>query len=478
MVSTLSVQFSQWLERFLETARPGAALPVDRELAKTFSLSLSSIRRILTRYRDQGRILRIPGKGTFAAGLPAPGDPEPNRATADDLALEFRRLISRGEIKNGEPLPPVKTVCLQYRVGPSSVTSAYRRLCADDLAHRIGRRYWAGPFSPISGTGSRRPVWFFYDKLNSMDIVQSRYGEYFAYLKMERELLAYGFHPYYRPLEELKKKEAGWSDSRDYPAGVVLIVERDDNLRPYTDALARLHALAGPGTAILVLARNLVPSLPGTDVMLIRQHSGGMVYRTLAGFLVNKGYTSAALFYDQTIPNPKTFGNMVRFWPEAKHLLPAFQVRYFVVPAPQYRGFDAFIDHFIYDPAVSNTRVNLEKYEPSGAAGIRAGIILVDRMEAMFKQAQAYPVWVFGRAGQADRAVTRLEQDGKKVPEDVLVVSLENDPAYLHKTITTCTEDWETIGYVMAHAIIRDLPLARTSRGHLRTAAILKDYSV
>jgi hypothetical protein len=54
------------------------------------------------------------------------------------------------------------------------------------------------------------------------------------------------------------------------------------------------------------------------------------------------------------------------------------------------------------------------------------------------------------------------------IPGDVSVVSLENAPAYYHLSASACAPDWELIGYLMAHSIVGDFPLDKTSHGYLR----------
>jgi hypothetical protein len=51
------------------------------------------------------------------------------------------------------------------------------------------------------------------------------------------------------------------------------------------------------------------------------------------------------------------------------------------------------------------------------------------------------------------------------------LVSLDNDPRFYHLGLTYCGPDWDTIGYQMAHAIIGDFPVARTSKGFIKTKA-------
>jgi DNA-binding LacI/PurR family transcriptional regulator len=66
-----------------------------------------------------------------------------------------------------------------------------------------------------------------------------------------------------------------------------------------------------------------------------------------------------------------------------------------------------------------------------------------------------------------------LERQGIPVPDRVQVVAFDNDPDYHSLGITSCLPDWEGIGYLMAHALIRDFPVERTRLGYIRMRALL-----
>jgi hypothetical protein len=59
------------------------------------------------------------------------------------------------------------------------------------------------------------------------------------------------------------------------------------------------------------------------------------------------------------------------------------------------------------------------------------------------------------------------------VPRALSIIGLENNPDFAHHGLTTCAEDWDTMGYLMAHAVIGDFAVAKTRRGFLRTSALM-----
>ena len=105
-----SVRFRQWLEHQLSTLQPGSFFPTDRELARTFGISKRTVYTVLKPLADQGRIVRIQGKGTCTpAHLPArKPTASPSRSPRDTIVITIKRDIFNGTLKTGDSLPPRK----------------------------------------------------------------------------------------------------------------------------------------------------------------------------------------------------------------------------------------------------------------------------------------------------------------------------------------------------------------------------------
>ena len=54
------------------------------------------------------------------------------------------------------------------------------------------------------------------------------------------------------------------------------------------------------------------------------------------------------------------------------------------------------------------------------------------------------------------------------MPGDTMVVSFDDDPSHYQLGLSRFEVDWERVGYLMAHAMIGDFPLPRTSTGFVR----------
>ncbi len=93
-----------------------------------------------------------------------------------------------------------------------------------------------------------------------------------------------------------------------------------------------------------------------------------------------------------------------------------------------------------------------------------------------------YPRWTndpdflthTGHGRYSKAFLCRFASDYKSIEKSVLFASggsIYHPGARIG--ISSCAEDWETIGYMAAHAIIGDIPVAKTSKGYIRTDALL-----
>jgi DNA-binding LacI/PurR family transcriptional regulator len=78
---------------------------------------------------------------------------------------------------------------------------------------------------------------------------------------------------------------------------------------------------------------------------------------------------------------------------------------------------------------------------------------------------------VFSDEAMAARAYEWAVDRGVRIPKQLAIIGLQNDPAHYHLGISYCGPDWDTIGYLMAHSIMQDFEVEKTSQGFLRTKA-------
>jgi len=82
--------------------RPGYKLPTERALAEQYGLARNTIRRILDRLVEQGKIVRHVGRGTFVAGRSTPPNGVANLGDVDVSpaeVMELRMIIEPGSVE-------------------------------------------------------------------------------------------------------------------------------------------------------------------------------------------------------------------------------------------------------------------------------------------------------------------------------------------------------------------------------------------
>ena len=148
-----------------------------------------------------------------------------------------------------------------------------------------------------------------------------------------------------------------------------------------------------------------------------------------------------------------------------------------------------FVLRFIVKPASGSVRTGpffrsanpkyqtyLEsKYPTVGLSGLEENILFTGQMFETCARFPAAKIWLFSTDEMAAEALEWLHKKGNRVPEDISLVGFQNDPRFYHLGISTCSADWEQMGYVLAHALIGDLKLARSSRGFIKVRCLMVD---
>ncbi|MBN1673476.1 MAG: GntR family transcriptional regulator [Kiritimatiellae bacterium] len=476
-----SEQFSAWLRQRVETGKPGERLPTDDRLAEQFAISKSTVRRLVARYRADGRLTRIQGKGTFLPHPPppAPVDMASAKSSAQTVADHLLKAIRAGELRRGQVLPPIKQMVYQLRVSAGTVQAAYRILQAEQVVVKAGRTFRVGGFKDVLHPEAVREVVLFCAK--SADFAQLFTTDPLAqaYRKMERELLANGFVLRFEALAELEMRARLWRRRRRFPTGIVFSLRNHSDFEAVRDSWRRIVRSAA---AFDRRAPRLL--LDGSGTPLKRRPRGmhliarGNVLtasaRALAEYMVPRGCREANFFADPG--NAMIVAHLAKYRAELKHLAPDFVFRIVAVPRADRRESPGSLARklaaSIAEPV---TGLILKKYQDVPAR------ILFDETAVLQDFAEVYTrfpkarLWVFMKDARAAEALQWATDARIDVPRGLSLISSEHDPVYYHLGLTCCFPDYEQIGYQMAHALIGDVPIARTSKGFIRTRALLVD---
>ncbi len=475
-------KFDQWLKARVEAGKRGEPLPSEKELARSFGLSRSTISRALLPLRDKGVIVRIPGKGSYFRAAPPQVSHEPlvSGNAWERLSESLLGLLSRGELRTGGALPPVKYVANQFHVTPATVTRAYRDLVEKGYVEKVGRRYVIGRFEAGLNKGARRHIWFFtwYEPTEDTYFRSTNLGV--SYSSMEIELQRYGVALRHFGREDFDAALADAFARRTAPEGFVFynvwkMAHYEEIVRKLRDFSRLMHRAMPPSLVVTV-------GMPYIRSSVALLHSGNVITmqaRHCAQAIAARGICSSALF----LSTQKQVETFLRLHPELISLAPGGAHTVIIGP-------EKCEDHGPNGPQIIlKNGEKLCEYAQSLAARLAEKHPIVDAGRARehivfssdFTQwfAQNKPgrpiAWVFAKTAEAFAALRWARGNNIGVPNPLSIVDLENDSAYYREGISSCVPDWSGIGYLMAHSLLKDIPIERSRKGFIHTRAVFLD---
>ncbi|MBD3243436.1 MAG: GntR family transcriptional regulator [Chitinivibrionales bacterium] len=478
----LMQELEQWVRSWIRTAPNGAKLPYDRELAESFGVSAMTIRRTLSRLAAEGVVERIKGKGTFAPRHTAPEpQAEPNSAAdaGESLVAHLRSAIGRGELKRGDAVPPYKVLCTTFQVSPNTVSRALRRLAAEELVVRVGKYHRVGRFLDNARLPVRKDVFFFADETVDISAIFSTHEAALAFNKMERELVAHGHRLRFARTGTIDSHVRAWIERRRFPQGIILtganyqaVVNHGDFQRA-AGPLEHLRRRAGSLCPTQMVITTVYQPPSRSVVPFSISHAVVMMRRRLARFLFEKGYQQADYYFEESPENLFLLMDAMRMVPEIDRLNRAFRLRYIVKPRDPDESRSHFLRRYLSIYPQRHLEPRLSKYRTMTLDEVLANLVVTGDLDSHYDAPDRAPVWLFEQEQRAVRALDWCADKGLRVPADIAIVGLENDRRFAERGITACVRDWETMGYLMAHVLIGDIPIQKTHRGFVAYDALL-----
>lgn len=465
--------FTQWIDEQLRTRKANTPIPSADRLAEQWGISKSTVTRILSRYRQQGDILRIPGKGSFLnPNEQRPEAPVPETQTSvQTIVNEIRHAISTGRLKRGDALPSVKHMATQFRLAPRTVIKAYARLQAQTYVVKIGKTFWVGSFSALTRLGGNRQVLVLTPPWEGpADIFQDK-RTHLAYRKLEKELIDHGFGVHYETTDRSNELFRQWRRTDRWPAGLTFFRLRREIQEQVNAFVRRLKRHADPPVTVLYdLDSADYRDVPKGAHMLARGNIDTTFARVAADHIGGRSAQGVSFFYDTDSLGPWNIFTFLKVRTEIKAFDPDFPVQFYVVSRS--RGFTP--GSFLADlqPGWSAQRqdATMGKYRFTPLEEIKEEIRVVDALDDGLQEAKP-GLWAFMEDRDAAQTLAWLRGRHRKVPEGTSVLSFEDGPEAREQGISCCVLDWERTGYLMAHALIGDIPLQRTGKGFIRVAA-------
>ena len=479
-----SREFVTWLEEIISDRNAGYALPTIRELSRRFQVSLSSVRRWLKPYIDDGKLDAVQGRGIFVTSrTPRTSRPDVLRSKTPthSIATAVTEDIAAGKLKHGDPLPAVKTLAGQFRTNNETVTGAYRLLQERGLVRKIGRFYWVGGMKSIQAFGSRKIIpCFNFSEGDSSDLTAGNEIAN-AYENFERELHNHGLCLQFEPCEELDLFLRPDAFAKSDCAGVVLsgiTVERFDILSPLIEALG--PALARSGRRVLTCGMDPERRVPRRTHYFCHGTIQTNIVRTAAEYSLVKGFEDVVLILREAENNISEVRFFIRFISESLARNPQTRIRLLIQPLNRKQSPEQF---FKRDPSyrLHHSFIYLEgllsKYAPLTMHDLFAMTAFGDSIDSLFSRAPRGALWLTPDVPTAIAAAGWCEAHRIPVPSGAAILCFDDNPTLRRHGIASCVPDWNTIGYLMAHALIGDIPIQTSRRGFIRTPALLYERS-
>jgi DNA-binding transcriptional regulator YhcF (GntR family) len=476
MKQSQSQKIQAWLDAKLADMRQGGRLPTERELADLFNVSKATIARVLVDYEKRGKLFRVVGKGTFA-GLPgdAPELIGGKKNSAETVCDYLVDLIASGKVKRGELLPSPKYLYRHFQVAPKTVTIAFQMLEKMKIARKVGRNMMAGfeSFVPVDEKG--RDIYLFAAKEKDFELIFG--GDYLAeaYKKMERELVLNNAVMHFCETEELTELYRQWKKTKRYPHGILFsrLWQGAGGVMPFAidrviadKSFPRPRILTDAIWADLKILRRWGESIH-------RGHIATILARNCINYLAEKKHNNAFFFFEEASSlwdQVSASWVIVRLRAEIGGVKKGLSAKFIVRPKNSQTTFASF---FSLGRLKDEMQRRLNKHTPIPLAQFKKDVMFASGDNKKLLAKSNADVWVFSRAARAAEALEYARQRGTRVPEDIAVLSLQDEPKYHRLGISYLGPDLERIGYLMAHSLLGDMPILHSSKGFIEAFGIL-----
>ncbi|HAO99863.1 MAG TPA: hypothetical protein DCQ83_07440 [Fibrobacteres bacterium] len=483
MKNSRSKEFQKWILAEIARLPPNSCLPPDRELAKQWDLSAITIQRTLSKLREQDKIVRIPGKGTFTPGLEKPGSKPlevkanvPRESSVEHLVAGLVRLISEGVYRRGSALPAINFIRNQFKVSSETVTAAYQLLEKSGYVEKIGKSYWVGQLENLMTPRPRKEVFFFrFGAGDFRDILEAGPVS-LAFQKMERELYGYGYYLLPENVERMDALAREWETEQRWPAGLVFHAVTPEHIPLFQRFFDEHPGLNKNRVRILVYGEkgDLSPLTRHAQV-LSRGNVHTSLARMTAHYLLAQGHREAVFCFDESeLTGTTPFHFFFKIALTIKSVVPGFIFRTVV----QSRPGSTLNRTFLRAIGPEYQQYLRSKYPNVDLKSLEEHLVISEKAIEACAEYPSAKIWLFSTDEKAAAALQWLRNRGSagpRVPQDVGLVGFQNDPRYYHLGLSTCGADWDQMGYMMAHSLIGDVKLAHSGRGFLKVNCQLVD---
>jgi len=271
-----------------------------------------------------------------------------------------------------------------------------------------------------------------------------------------------------------------WYEKNEYPHGLLLAGLRSHHdYRDFkqVDCLVKRYfgkRTIGRPPSIVIASPTSYREMT-QQVKMLAGSKPTTIAREAARFIIGKQYSRATVFFNEQELGNRQFFDYIRLLPELLHLRDDFALHCVVKPedTPNRDDFIKRLQSHYPGTGFQYLHRCLDKYGPIPLQRVFDNISFVEQFDGAFASHRSNGVWLFSNDADAAQALMWCDKNSIRIPEDVAAMGFENNPAYLYHGITSVILDTETIGYNLAHALLDDIPVERTSQGYLRMKALV-----
>ncbi len=483
MSDRASERIAEWLDDRLNALQPGTRLPTIKQAAALLLASERSVERVYRRYRENGLLVGIRGRGVFKADtrpLRERSVAQPRQPSYHNLAAIICKSIGDGTLMRGQPLPQVKYMALKYRVGALTVEKAYHRLIEMGYVTKMGKTFWVGSFDSLVRAKPDKPIYLLKHQTDDFSDIFENDMLSRSYRRMDQELAAAGFFLRFDSTDNLPSIWSRISQAKEFPYGLIAYRTNMDNYEEDFERIRELakkiRQLSGDDVPVLLdwELGGIFNKIPRGISILSRGHISTSAAKAVARHIAGAHHRRVALFvnHGQTIWHIHAISGLVKIWTEAKGQSNDVDFT-FVLKPPGSTNHEVFLGQFhsiVSRPPDSNY---LRKYSDSQSlsTSLERNTVVADDFEETFHDNRKSDLWLFSSGKDAATAVVWCRTHGVSVPRDTAILSLDTDPQCYRFGISFCSPDWEKIGYAMAHSLTGVFPVEKTTKGFIRTEA-------
>jgi hypothetical protein len=255
------------------------------------------------------------------------------------------------------------------------------------------------------------------------------------------------------------------------PHGIVFHFALEEAVREYLPALKGFLRSCAPSRPRLLFDWGWGDHtiLPDHSEILSRGNVLTSAARTLVHYLVETHHSHALFYFDDSRP---LWSYEAIIWPIAKirtelrAVGEAVPYRFLIHTSSRDMTASELLRR-VSDPR--KVLFLLNKYDRASLTDLEAEVSVTHDPVAL-PSGLRDGVLVCSDSGKAAAAHAEATRRKMRVPRDLSILTLDDDPHYYHQGISSCGPDFERVGYLMARAVLGDLPVARTSRGFIRSA--------